>query len=81
MEQRIIKSAKDAITDILALAQLGESKLWVDYDKEADVLYVSFDKLQKSDDAYQEKGIIVRKKKDKLIGITILNASRFSHKN
>ncbi len=77
MEQNIIKSTTGAVTNILRLARLGDSKLWIDYDREADVLYVNFGKPQKADDSYQENGIIQRKKKDKLIGLTILNASRF----
>lgn len=51
----------------------------LDYDKEADVLYVSFGQPKKADDAVQGKdGIIRRKKKDQIIGLTILNASRFN---
>jgi len=79
MEQNIIRSTTGVVTNLLRLAKLGDSKLWVDYDKEVDVLYVSFGRPQKADDSYQEKdGIIRRKKKNKLIGLTILNASRFA---
>lgn len=79
MEQRIIKSATLAIDDILKLTKLGESKLWIDYDKEADVLYVNFDRPQKADNAYQDKDSIIRRmRKNKIIGLTILNASRFA---
>ena len=78
MEQNIVKSTTGVVTNILSLAKMGDSKLWIDYDKEADVLYVSFGKPQKADDSYQEDGIIRRKKKNKLIGLTFLNASRFA---
>ena len=78
MEQRIINSGKMAISDLVQLAQYGDDKLFIDYDKEADVLYVSFGKPQKAEDSIQDKdGIIRRKKGDKIIGLTILNASRF----
>lgn len=78
MEQRIINSSKLAVADLVQLARFGNDKLFVDYDEEADVLYVSFGKPQKADDAIQGKdGIIRRKKDDKVIGLTILNASRF----
>lgn len=81
MEQKIIHSANIAIGDLVRLAQYGNSKLWIDYDKDADVLYVNFGSPQKADDAYQDRdGIIQRKKKNKIIGLTILNASRFSKK-
>lgn len=79
MEQNIIKSTTGVIGNILSLSKLGDSKLWIDYDREADVMYVNFGKPQKADDSFQgEDGIIRRKKKDKLIGLTILNASRFA---
>lgn len=67
------------ISDLVKLAQYGQDKLFIDYDEEADVLYVSFGKPQKADDSIQDKeGIIRRKKGSKIIGLTILNASRFS---
>ena len=78
MEQNIVKSTTNIITNILQLAKHGDSKLWIDYDREADVLYVNFGKPQKADDSYQAEGIIHRKKKNKLIGLTILNASKFA---
>lgn len=78
MEQRIISSANTAITDLVRLAKYGNSKFVVDYDQEADVLYINFDQPKKADNAIQEKeGIIRRTKGNKLIGLTILNASRF----
>ena len=73
----LIKSTTGVVTNILSLARLGDSKLWIDYDEDADVLYVNFGKPQKADDSYQENGIIQRKKKNKLIGLTILASSRF----
>ncbi len=79
MEQTIVKSATSAANDLVQLARLGASKLWVDYDKKADVLYVNFGRPQKADDAYQtENGIIQRKRKNKLVGLTILNASQLA---
>lgn len=79
MEQNIIQSTKPAINDLINLAVTSSSRLWVDYDKEVDVLYISFGKPQKADDAQQgEDGIIRRKKGNKIVGITILNASRYT---
>lgn len=79
MEQTIVNTSIPAIGDFVRLAQAGESNLWVDYDKEADVLYINFGKPQKADDAEQgSDGIIRRKRNKKLVGLTILNASRFS---
>jgi uncharacterized protein YuzE len=79
MEQKIINSTKIAVDDLVKLALIGNSKLNVDYDKEVDVLYINFGKPKKADDAIQDKnGIIRRKRKGEIVGLTILNASRFS---
>lgn len=90
MEQRIIdksvtnviKSGKLAIADFIRLAKYGNDKLFIDYDEGADVLYVSFGKPQKADNSVHGKDdIIQREKRGKIIGLTILNASRFSKMN
>lgn len=80
MEQRVINSGKLAVSDLVQLAQYGQDKLFIDYDEKADVLYVNFGKPQKADDSVQEEGIIKRKKKGKIIGLTILQATRFLKK-
>lgn len=77
MEQRVINSSKMAVADLVQLARFGNDKLFIDYDEEADVLYVSFGKPQKADNSIQGRdGIIRRKKDNKVVGLTILNASR-----
>jgi uncharacterized protein YuzE len=73
MEQKLIKSTKTAINDLVHLALTGGSRIWVDYDVEADVLYISFGRPQEADNAYQgNDGIIRRKKSGKIIGLTVL---------
>lgn len=82
MEQTIIKSGKLAVHDFIALAKYSRDQLFIDYDEEADVLYISFGRPQKADDSvHGENDIIRRKKGNKIVGLTILNASRFNHKN
>lgn len=79
MKQKIIQSTKPAISDLIKLAVTSDSQLWVDYDREVDVLYISFGKPQKADDSeHGTDGIIRRKKKSKMVGITVLNASRYT---
>lgn len=49
----------------------------VDYDPKGDVLYISFGKPQEADDSdITEEGVIIRLKEGKIIGLTILNASK-----
>ena len=43
------------------LIKMPQTKMWVDYDKEADVLYVSFKRPQRATDSEMlENGIILR---------------------
>jgi uncharacterized protein YuzE len=50
--------------------------MWIDYDREADVLYLSFRKPQRATKTIEtDDDILIRKDDDKIVGITILNAS------
>lgn len=61
------------------LLRLPKNKLWVDYDKEVDVLYLSFERPQKATDSEMlEEGVLLRYKGDKLVGVTIMEASKRS---
>jgi uncharacterized protein YuzE len=56
---------------------LPENRMWIDYDKESDVLYLSFKRPQKaSDSVMTENGVLLRYKDKDLVGITILDASK-----
>jgi uncharacterized protein YuzE len=55
--------------------KLGAKKLWLDYDEEADVLYVSFRRPQKATDSRMEGDLIYHYHDEELIGVTILHAS------
>jgi len=52
-------------------------RTWIDYDKEADVLYISFKRPQKATDSeMSDNGVLFRYKDDELVGVTILDASK-----
>ncbi|MDI6905791.1 MAG: DUF2283 domain-containing protein [Candidatus Bathyarchaeia archaeon] len=52
-------------------------KITTDYDAEGDVFYISFGEPQEADDSdITEEGVIIRLKEGKIIGLTILNASK-----
>jgi uncharacterized protein YuzE len=58
------------------LLSLPVRQVWADYDREADVLYVSFRKPQQANDSIMEgDGNIYHYRDDELVGITVLNAS------
>jgi uncharacterized protein YuzE len=76
------KEQLQAVSGALALAQLvgrlPAKKLWIDYDEEADVLYVSLTRPQKATETvdFEEEGVLLRYRNDELVGITVLDASR-----
>jgi uncharacterized protein YuzE len=55
--------------------KLGAKKLWVDYDEEADVLYVSFRRPQQATDSRMEGDLVYHYRAEELVGVTILHAS------
>ena len=58
------------------LTRFPSPRFWVDYDQEADVLYISFRRPQKATDSEMTNdGILLRYREDELVGITILDVS------
>ena len=58
------------------ITRLPVKHIWVDYDKEADVLYLSFRKPQRAKKTIElGDDILIRKDGRKIVGLTILNAS------
>ena len=55
---------------------MSRNEMWFSYDEEADVLYVSFNKLSQADDSeLTDDDVIIRYEKGDVIGITVLHAS------
>ena len=51
-------------------------RFWVDYDEEADVMYISFRRPQGATESrVREDGIILRTRGKEVVGLTILEAS------
>jgi len=65
----------DILESVPHLLKLGAKKLWLDYDEEADVLYVSFRRPQKATDSRMDNDLIYHYCDGELVGITILHAS------
>ncbi|MCD6197375.1 MAG: DUF2283 domain-containing protein [Candidatus Aminicenantes bacterium] len=58
------------------LIKLPVRNVWIDYDKEADVLYLSFRRPQRAKKTVEAgDDILVRTDENEIVGITILNAS------
>jgi uncharacterized protein YuzE len=57
--------------------KLPKTKMWLDYDVQADVLYLHFeDKPFSTHSEMREDGIILDFREDILVGLTILEASQ-----
>lgn len=80
MEKNALSPDKETVSNLLNLFAVGNKRLWVDYDKEADVLYVNFNEPSKADEAREERGIIKRTRNGKVVGLTVLHASDFASK-
>ena len=74
------KATRDLISKCVAVAtgvlKLPTEHVWLDYDKEADVLYMSFRRPQRATKTIEfDEEILIRKDGRKIVGMTILNAS------
>jgi uncharacterized protein YuzE len=59
------------------LIRVPKTKMWLDYDTEADVLYLHFeDKPASTHSEMREDGIILDYRDDTLVGLTVLEASQ-----
>ncbi|MEK6791617.1 MAG: DUF2283 domain-containing protein [Deltaproteobacteria bacterium] len=74
------KRTADFISNCVAVAtdmlKLPTRHMWLDYDREADVLYMSFRKPQRAATTIEmDDDILIRKDGKDIVGLTILNAS------
>ena len=68
---------KELFEALPQIKKVGAKHLWFDFDKEADVLYVSLERPQNATDTDMlENGIFVRLRGKKVVGITITNISK-----
>ncbi len=59
------------------LTRFPSRRFWVDYDAEADVLYISLERPQRATDSEMtDDGVLLRYRDQRLVGVTILDASR-----
>ena len=68
---------EDLLKAAAHLARVGAPHLWLDYDAEADALYVNFQKpLRATESELLDDGVILRYRSDKLVGVVIFDASK-----
>lgn len=69
----VLDKIKRVIPDILTLPS---GRIWLNYDDEADVLYISFEKPQHATDSEQIDDFILHYRGEKLVGVTVVNARK-----
>lgn len=77
MEARLEPDAVQTVTQAVPLLlKFPMEHFSVDYDRDADVLYISFRRPQKATDTKMtDDGLLLRYRGEDLVGITILEAS------
>jgi uncharacterized protein YuzE len=75
-----VKPNNVLVGQCLALAadvlKLSAKQVWMDYDDEADVLYISLRRPQRAKKTVErDDGILIRMDGKKIVGMTILNVS------
>jgi uncharacterized protein YuzE len=70
-------AALEVLESLPHLLRLPSRQIWFDFDQEADVLYVSFERPQGATDSeLTEDGVLMRYRAGRLVGMTVLNASK-----
>ena len=70
------KSIGYLLEAVAQLVKLPRTRMWFDYDSEADVLYLHFEEKPSSTHSeMRDDGIILDYKGNRLVGLTILEAS------
>ena len=69
-DARLIKEVCEAVPH---LRRLPSNRLWIDYDREADVLYVSFERPQRATESVlRDDNVVLRYRGKKLVGLTLI---------
>ena len=70
------KDVNSILKALPSMLRVRARRFWVDYDEDADVMYITFHRPQQaSESRVREDGIIVRTRGKDVVGITILEAS------
>ena len=70
------RAVEDITEAVPHLIRLPAGRAWIDYDEEADVLYISLKRPQRATDTVDRNGILLRYRGKDLVGVTVLNASK-----
>jgi len=70
------KDLGSILNAVPALVGMPQKSMWVDYDSQADVLYIAFERPQRATDSeLRDDGVILHRRGKRIVGVTILEAS------
>ncbi len=70
-------AVKEIFEALPHIKKIGTKHIWFDFDKEADVLYVSLERPQAATDTdILEDGVLLRMRGRKIVGLTVTNVSK-----
>ena len=70
------KDVNSILKALPSMLRVPARRFWVDYDEDADVMYISFRKPQRATESrVREDGIVIRTRGKEVVGLTILEAS------
>ena len=52
-------------------------RIWIDYDEDADVLYISFQKPQHANDSVMEDNLVYHYRDKEMVGVTVIGAKKY----
>lgn len=73
-----MENVADILDSLPYIFKMPSNKIWIDYDDEADVLYISFRKPQQANDSIMEDNLIYHYHNKELVGVTVLHAKEKS---
>jgi len=74
----VLDTVRQLGNSLSRLSELPKPSFWVDFDAEADVLYVTFKKPQQATDSLMmdDEGVLLSYRGEDLVGITLLDATK-----
>ncbi|NOZ31279.1 MAG: DUF2283 domain-containing protein [Crenarchaeota archaeon] len=76
MEDERAREYEEALNKLKELRVGDLTKMWIEYDKQNDILYLIFGDEEPDESIMLENDIVLSLKGDKLVGISIYNFSR-----
>ena len=68
---------EDLFKSILFMLKTPSHRMWIDYDEDADVLYISFKKPQHANDSVMEDNLVYHYHDKEMVGVTVIGAKKY----